>query len=198
MAKSCGTCRHKSFKRRAEVKLTSSLPARLLCMPALQSSRALWWLPTMFYWGRHLHLTHSSYYKGPLQWRNSPLQLLLLHQCPSSLLGPKDGALPQILWRACLWVEPHLRWLWKGFQLQVARDPALEQSAQAELCGGIWLGLLTWWRRPGRNSSRNIPTTSSQRAPVISQRYLGRWPQAPSYWALPSMRSRHHGWDQMN
>ena len=30
------------------------------------------------------------------------------------------------------------------------------------------------------------------KAPVISQRYFGRWPQVPSYWALPSTRSRHH------
>ena len=49
----------------------SSPPAKLLCMPAQQSSRAHWWLPTMFYWGRHLHPTHSSDHKGPLQWRNS-------------------------------------------------------------------------------------------------------------------------------
>ena len=36
------------------------------------------------------------------------------HQCPSSLLGPKDDTLPQILWRACLWAEPHGRLLWKN------------------------------------------------------------------------------------
>ena len=114
MAKSCGTWRHKSSERKAEVKLTSSLPAKLLCMPAQQSSRACWWLPSTFYWGRHLHLTPLSYHKGPLQWRNSPLQLLLPHQCPSSLLGPKDITLPQILWRACLWVEPCLKTTLEG------------------------------------------------------------------------------------
>ena len=42
------------------------------------------------------------------------LQQLLLHQCPSSLLGPKDGILPQILWRAHLWAEPHPRQLWNS------------------------------------------------------------------------------------
>ena len=104
----------KSSKRRAEVKPTSSLPAKPLCAPAQQSSKACWWLPTMFYWGRHLCLTHLPYHKGPPQWRNSLLQQLLLHQCPSSLPGPKDGILPQILWRACLWVEPHPRQLQKG------------------------------------------------------------------------------------
>ena len=30
--------------------------------------------------------------------------------CPSSLLGPKDGTLPQTPWRACLWAE--LLWMW--------------------------------------------------------------------------------------
>ena len=97
MAKLCRTWRCKSSERRAEAKPTSSPPARPLCMPALRSSRAHWWLSTMSYWGRHLHLIHSPCHKGPLQWRNSLLQLLLLHQCPSSLLGPKDRALPQIL-----------------------------------------------------------------------------------------------------
>ena len=29
------------------------------------SSKACWWLPTIFYWGRHLHLTHLPYHKGP-------------------------------------------------------------------------------------------------------------------------------------
>ena len=37
--------------------------------------------------------------------RNSLLQQLLLHWCPSSLLGPKGGILPQILYRACLWAN---------------------------------------------------------------------------------------------
>ena len=106
MATSCRIWRCKSSERRAEVKPTSSLPARLLCMPAHWSSRALWLLPTTSYWGRHLHHLHSSYCRGLPQWKNSLLQLFLPHQCPSSLLGPKDGTLPQILWRACLWVEP--------------------------------------------------------------------------------------------
>ena len=125
MAKLWGTWRHKSSERRTEVKLTSSLSARLLCTPALQSSRACWWLPTTFYWGRHLHLTHSLYHKGPLQWRNCLPQPLLLHQCPSSLLGPKDGTLPQILLR----VEPCLRQLWKGPPV-----PSSERSCLGTKC----------------------------------------------------------------
>ena len=96
----------RSSKRRAEVKLTFSPPPRLLCTPAHQSSRVLWLLPTTFYWGIHLHHLHSSYCKGHPQWRNSPLQLLLPHQCPSSLLDPNDSTLPQILWKAHLWAEP--------------------------------------------------------------------------------------------
>ena len=28
------------------------------------------------------------------------------HQCPNSLIGPRDSTLHQILWKACLWVEP--------------------------------------------------------------------------------------------
>ena len=35
------------------------------------------------------------------------------HQHPSSLLGPKDGTLHQILWRAFLWAEPLQRPLWE-------------------------------------------------------------------------------------
>ena len=106
MATSCKTWSHKSSERRAEAKLTSSPPARPLCTPAHWSSRALWLLLTTSYWGRHLHHLPFSYCRGLPQWKNSLLQLLLPHQCPSSLLGPKDGTLPQIPWRACLWVEP--------------------------------------------------------------------------------------------
>ena len=106
MATSCGTQRSKSSKRRAEVKPTSSPPARPPCTPTHQSSRALWLLPTTFYWGRHLHHLHSSYCRSLPQWNNSPLQPFLPHQCPSSLLGPKDDTPPQIPWGECLWVEP--------------------------------------------------------------------------------------------
>ena len=106
MAMSCRTCRSKSSERRVEVKPTSSLPARLPCAPVHQRSRVLWLLPTTFYWGRPLHHPHSSCCKGLPQWKNSPLHPLLPHQCQSSLLGPKDGTLPQILWRVYLWAEP--------------------------------------------------------------------------------------------
>ena len=75
------------------------------------------------------------------QWRNSLLQQLLLCQCPSSLLGPKGSILPQILWTAHLWVEPHPRQPWKGPQLQMVRGPTLEQGAQAEPYGSVQLGL---------------------------------------------------------
>ena len=41
-AKSCGTWRCKPSQRKAEVKLTSSLPAKLPCKPAQQRSKACW------------------------------------------------------------------------------------------------------------------------------------------------------------
>ena len=53
-----------SSKRRAEVKPTSSLSTRSPCMPAHQSSKALWLFPTTFYWGKHLHHLHSSCHRG--------------------------------------------------------------------------------------------------------------------------------------
>ena len=97
MATSCGTWRCKSSERRAEAKLASSPPSRPLCTPVLQSSGALWLLPTTSYQVRHLHHLHSCYCGGLPQWKNSPFWLLISYQCPSSLLGPKDGTLPQIL-----------------------------------------------------------------------------------------------------
>ena len=59
------------------------------------------------------------------------------HQCPNSLIGPKDGTLCQILWRAHLWVEPLRRLLWEDPQLQEARDLSLVQNTHAKLCQGI-------------------------------------------------------------
>ena len=106
MAASCKIWRHKSTKRRAEVKPASSPPARLLCTPVCQSSGALWPLLITFCWSRHLHLFSLSYHQWLPQWKNSLLQLVLPHQCPNGPLGPKDSTPPQILWRACLWVEP--------------------------------------------------------------------------------------------
>ena len=105
---------NKSSERKAEVKLTSSLPAMLPYMPAQQSLKACWWLLITFCRGRHPHPTHSPYHKGPPQQSNSLPQQLLLHQCPSSPLGPKGSILPQTLWTACLWAEPDPRQPWKG------------------------------------------------------------------------------------
>ena len=109
MAKSCKTWRSKSSNRKATAKVTSSLLARPPYMPAWQSSKACWWPPTRFCWGRPLCPTHSPCCQRPHQWRNSLLQQLLLHPCPSSLPGPKGGMLPQILWTASLQAEPCLR-----------------------------------------------------------------------------------------
>ena len=102
MAKPSETWRNKSSERRAEAKLTSSLPVRLPYTPAQWNSKACWWPLITFCWGRHPHPTHSPYHKGPLQQSNSLPQQLLLHQCPGSPPGPKGGILPQTLWTACL------------------------------------------------------------------------------------------------
>ena len=106
MAKSCKIWRSKPSDRKATAKVTSSLLARLPYMPTQQSSKACWWLPTRFCWGGPLCPTHSPCYQGPPQWRNSLLQQLPLHLCPSSLPGPKGSIPPQILWTAILQEEP--------------------------------------------------------------------------------------------
>ena len=104
-----------------------------VCMPAHWSSRVLWPLLTTFYLGRHLHHLPSSYCQGLPQWKNSRLQLFLSHQCLSSFLGQKDDTLPQILWRACLWVEPLWRWLWEDPPAPSSEKshPGTEHSSQA-------------------------------------------------------------------
>ena len=106
METSCGTWRNKPLERRAEVELTSSPPVRSSCTTAHQSLKVLWLLPTTSYWGKHLCHFHSLCHGGLPLWKNSPLLLLLPHQHPSSLLGPKDGTLHQIMWRVHLLVEP--------------------------------------------------------------------------------------------
>ena len=102
MGKSCETRRSKSSNRKATAKVTSSLLARPPYMPAWQSSKACWWPPTRFCWGRPLHPTHSPCHQRSHRWRNSLLQQLLLHPCPGSLPGPKGSMLPKIHWTASL------------------------------------------------------------------------------------------------
>ena len=123
MAKPSETWRTKSSKRKAEAKLTSSLPVRPPYTPAQQSSKACWWLLITFCWGRHQCPSYSPYHKGPPQQSNILPQQLHLHQCPSNPLDPKDGILPQTLWTACLWAEPCPRQPQKSPQLQAARGP---------------------------------------------------------------------------
>ena len=138
MATSCEIWRCQSSKRKAEVKLTYSLPSRPLCTPAPQSSGVIWPLLTTFYWGRLLHPFASSNHQGFPQWKNSQLQLFLPYQCPSSSLGPKDNTPPQILWRACLWVELLWRWLWEDPPTPSSEKSCPGKSTQGELCWGIW------------------------------------------------------------
>ena len=133
MATSCKTWRNKSSERRAEVEPTSSLPVRSPCTPAHQSSKALWLLPTKSYWGKHLCCLHLLCCRGLPLWKNSQLLLLLPHQHPSSLLGPKDGTLHQILWRVHLRAEPLQRQLWEDPPAPRGERslPGSEHSSQA-------------------------------------------------------------------
>ena len=113
MAASCGTWRDKSFERRAEVEPTSSLPVRSILYnnpPEFKSP-----LATSY----HILLGQTPPLPPPaLPQRTSPMEeqptpAAPPHQHPSSLLGPKDGTLHQILWTVCLWVEPLQRLLWE-------------------------------------------------------------------------------------
>ena len=72
--------------------------------------------------------------------RTTVPEQLLPCQCLSSPPGWKGGILPQTLWTACLWVEPHQGNLGRAPQLQMARGPTLEQGTQAELLRSIWPG----------------------------------------------------------
>ena len=144
MATLCRTWRHKPSKRRAEVNLTSFLPARPLCMLAQWSSRALWWLPTTFYWGRHLCLTHLSYCKG-LSSRGTAL---FSHFPCTSAQAVSQAQKTTPFSRSCgehASGQNHIKGNFRRTpQLQAVRDPTLGQSSQAELHRGIgpgfWLG----------------------------------------------------------
>ena len=144
MAKPFKTWRNKSFERKAEAKLTSSPPVRLPYMPAQQSSKACWWPLITFCWGRHPCPTHSPYQKGPPQQSNSLPQQLLLCQCPSSPLSPKGGILPQTLWTACLWGEPHPRQPWKGPPAPNGEMSHLGTRCSSRAAQKHSAGTLTW------------------------------------------------------
>ena len=80
MATSCGTWRNTPLERSAEVRPTSSLPVRSPCTPAQSSLKVLWLLPTISYWGKHLHHLHLPCHRGLPPWKNSPHLLVLPHQ----------------------------------------------------------------------------------------------------------------------
>ena len=144
MATSCWTWRKKSSKRRAEVKPTSSLPVKTPCAIAHQSFKVLWLPLTISYWGKHLCHLHLPCHRELPLWKDSSLLPPLPHQCLSSLLGPKDDTLHQILWRVCLWAEPLQRQLWEEPPApRVKRSlPGSEHSSQATL--RHLAGTLTW------------------------------------------------------
>ena len=101
------------WERRAKVITTSSLPVRSSCTTVHHSLKELWLPHITSYWGKHLCCLHSSCHRRLLPWKNSQPQPLPPHQHPNNLLGPKGNTLCQILWRACLWVEPLQRLLWE-------------------------------------------------------------------------------------
>ena len=114
-------------------------------------------------------------------------------QCPR----PKRQHPSQILWRAHLWANhfegdlgglPSSKW-----QEIPPWDRALKLS-HAEAFGQDSDLVKDARREFFLKHSYNFITE----APAISQRYLSRWPQAPNYWALPSTKSRCHGWDLVN
>ena len=112
MAVSCRTWRNKSLERRAEVKLTSSLPVRSSCTTAHWSIKCPGYFPPHPI-GANTSITSIHPTTEDLPCRRTPTPAAPPHQHPSSLLGPKDGTLHQILLRACLWVKPLQRLLWK-------------------------------------------------------------------------------------
>ena len=115
MAESCGTWKSKSSKRRAEVKLTSSLAAKLLCASAQCRAQrhAGGFLPCFVGADTSVSPICPVTKDLPSGGTVCPSRLLPC-QWPSSLPGPKDGILSQILSRACLLAEPHPRQLQKG------------------------------------------------------------------------------------
>ena len=102
-----------------------------------QSLKVLWLLPTTSYRGKHLHHLHSPSHRGLPLWKNSPLPLLLPHQCPSSLLGPKDATLHQICGEYASGWNHSKGNSGRTPQLQEVRGPSLVQSTQAKPCQGI-------------------------------------------------------------
>ena len=73
---------------RSQADFLSACQATLYTSPPELRS-ALWLLPTISYWDRHLHHLHSSYHRGLPQWKNSLFWPLLLHQCPKQSPRPK-------------------------------------------------------------------------------------------------------------
>ena len=70
------------IKRRAEVKLTSSPPVKLPCTTAHQSLKALWLLPTISYWGKHLWCLHLPCCRELPLWKGQLTSAALPTQAP--------------------------------------------------------------------------------------------------------------------
>ena len=73
MTTSCGTWRNNSSKRRTEVEPTSSPPVKSPCTSVHQSLKALWLLPTISYYGKHLHYLHLPCCRELPLWKDSSL-----------------------------------------------------------------------------------------------------------------------------
>ena len=123
---------------------------------------------------------HSPYHKGPPQQSNSPPQQLLPCQYPSSSQAQKAASFPTPCWQhASRWdhIQGSLRRAPSSKQQEVPPWNKVLKQSHSEHSART----LTWWRRLGRSISRDIPTTSLWRAPVISERYLSRWPRVLTY-----------------
>ena len=113
------------------------LPVKSPCTTALQSLKALWLLPTISYWGKHLCHLHSPCCREPPLWENSSLLLPLPHQCLSSLLAQETAPFTRSCgehasgWNHSKGNYGRTPWL------QEARVPSLVQNTQAKLCQGI-------------------------------------------------------------
>ena len=106
MVKPSETWRNKSFKRKAEAKLNSSLPARLPYTPVQQSSKVCWWLLTTFLGGQTpmSHQFTLSQRALPAEEQSAPSAPPV--PVPKQSPRPKRQHPSQILWTACLWVGP--------------------------------------------------------------------------------------------
>ena len=126
MPRPSNTWRNKSSKRKAKVRLTSSLPVKMPYKPALIDLRGHTgsFLSPVDGTSTHVPPIHLITRSPPLS--NCLLQQLLLPQCLSMLPGPRGNTPPQTQWttHACWW-GPHPR--------QPQKDPPAPNGKRSHL-----------------------------------------------------------------